>query len=206
MSSQHEATTLDKLLLIPHLTKVVGAALFRLISLPFVSGPRANTVLKDVVFAALRQHLGTINCAQEQFLDSSTESLYLDFAKAEKFQPETTVLESGLKLHWLGNRRADKIILYFHGGGYALSCSAGHFKWLFGVQTELAKAHSIATVVVAYTVSPKGQYPLQLKQAVESLRWLVQSEGRKPRDVSRHFTILTSSQRLSDNDIDCVCR
>ena len=66
---------------------------------------------------ALRQNLSTINVAQEQWtIAASTEANYLEFAAKEKFQPETTVLNSGLRLHWLGPKAAEKNIIYFHGG------------------------------------------------------------------------------------------
>ncbi|CAK1354803.1 hypothetical protein CB0940_01388 [Cercospora beticola] len=176
-------TLLDKLLVVPLLARVLGAAVFRALTLPITSTAKANKTFKDIVFAALRANLANINVAQEQWLNASTESGYLDFAKKANVQPDTDVLPSGLKVHWLGPKAASKTILYFHGGGYALSCTAGHFQWLFGLQNELSKTTAVSVVVVAYTLTPKGQYPEQLRQAAESLEWLTGTVGKKTEDI-----------------------
>jgi acetyl esterase/lipase len=51
------------------------------------------------------------------------------------------------------------------------------------LQKELSKSASFSVVVPAYTLAPKGQYPTQLKQAAETLAWLLK-QGKKPDDVS----------------------
>jgi len=168
---------------VPVLARVLTAAFFRAITSPLSSGPKANTYFKDVVFAALRANLSAVTVGTEQWINGTTESVYLDFAKKERFQPDSTVLDSGLKLHWLGTKTAEKILLYFHGGGYVLASSPGHFQWLFDLQNDLAKTTSISVVVVSYTLAPHGQYPEQLKQAAESLSWLVDREGKKASNI-----------------------
>lgn len=42
---------------------------------------------------------------------------------------------------------------------------------------------------MGYTLAPCGRYPLQLKQAAESLEWLLETQKRKPSDVSRRYTL-----------------
>ena len=183
--SSPQVTLTDKLMVVPVFVRALGSALARLITRPFVGGAKANTYLKDVVFALLRTNLSVISVGTEQWLNPSTESTYLDFAKKQGFQPDTDVLESGLKVHWLGPKNADKIILYFHGGGYVMSCSAGHYAWLFDLQNELSKSQNVSVVVPAYTLAPHGQHPTQLKEAAEALAWLINSQKKKPGNVSR---------------------
>ncbi|EME87799.1 uncharacterized protein MYCFIDRAFT_129523 [Pseudocercospora fijiensis CIRAD86] len=174
----------EKLLIVPLLFKVIGSTLFRFVSLPFV-GKRANRPFKDIAFAALRANLAGVNAAQEQWMNSaqSTDQTYLDIAQKAKFQPDTAVLESGLKLHWIGPKSADKIILYFHGGGYVMSCTPGHITWLYELQQDLSKKSNVAVVLVSYTLAPKGQYPLNVKQAAESLQFLLTKQGKKAGDI-----------------------
>ncbi|KAF7185054.1 Esterase [Pseudocercospora fuligena] len=174
----------DKLLIVPLLVKVIGSALFRCVSLPFIS-KKANKPFKDVAFAALRSNLAGVNAAQEQWMNAaqSTDQTYLDIAKKAKFQPDTDVLDSGLKVHWLGPKSAEKIILYFHGGGYVLSCSPGHITWLYELQQDLSKKTNVAVVLVSYTLAPKGQYPLNIKQAAESLQFLLTKQGKKASNI-----------------------
>ncbi|SMQ46132.1 unnamed protein product [Zymoseptoria tritici ST99CH_3D7] len=183
MAHRTETTLLDKLLLLPLLAKVLVAVFFRAILTPFNTGPKGNGTKKDLIFAALRTFLGGVNSAQEHWLNSLqiTDQNYLDFAKKQKFEPETSTLESGLKLHWLGPKTASRVLLYFHGGGYAMSCSPGHFQWLFDLQNDISK--DISIVVPSYAVTPAAQYPTQLKQAAEALHWLIEKQGRSPREI-----------------------
>lgn len=177
---------IEKALVVPLIFRVLLSALYRAATLPFTGTSKANTVFKDIAFAALRTNLANVTVAQEQWMKSaqSTDKTYLEHAKKAKFQPETDVLESGLKLHWLGPKSAEKIIIHFHGGGYTLCCSAGHVTWLFELQQELSKkTASVAVILVSYTLAPKGQYPLQLQQAAESLQHLLK-KGKKASNVS----------------------
>lgn len=182
MSSVPQVTLADKLMIVPHLTRVLASFTLRIFTRPF-SSAKANTVFKDLFFAALRTHVSIISPATEQWINPSTESGYLDLAKKRGFQPDTDILSSGLKCFWLGSKNAEKIILYFHGGGYVLSASPGHFDWLFDLQDELAKKASISVIVVGYTLAPHGQYPSQLKEAAESLQWLLETQKKKPSNI-----------------------
>ncbi|EME49895.1 hypothetical protein DOTSEDRAFT_144320 [Dothistroma septosporum NZE10] len=187
MADRTEATLLDKLLFAPVLAKVLISTLFRAITLPLTSltgAAKANKPMKDILFAALRTQLSSINAAQEQWtLTTTTEKNYLEFAGKEKLQPQSTVLNSGLRLHWLGPKTSDKVIVFFHGGGYVLPMSDGHFKWLLNLQVELSEKTSTSVIIVGYTLAPYGQFPKQLQQAAETLAWLIGKQKRRPRDI-----------------------
>lgn len=189
MSAIPQATTLDKLMMIPKTGQVLLAAFLRLLTAPLTGGPKASTTFKDFVFAALRANFNTINAAQEQWVNTTTASNYLDFAKKTHFEPVSDTLASGLKCYWFGPKKAEKVVLYFHGGGYVLGASPGHLKWLFDLQRDLSSAagkkggSSVSVVMPAYTLAPEGQYPLQMQQGVESLKWLLTDLGKKPSDV-----------------------
>ena len=115
MASVPEITLVDKLMIVPNVARSLTSLLVRLFTRPF-SSAKANPFLKDLIFAALRTNLSIVTPATEQWLNPSTESVYLEFAKKKDFQPDTAVLGSGLKCQWLGSKSAEKIILYFHGG------------------------------------------------------------------------------------------
>ncbi|KAK5124601.1 hypothetical protein LTR85_001314 [Meristemomyces frigidus] len=178
-----ELAFMGKLMLIPHTGRVLFSVISRLLTAPFTSGAKANTFLKDLIFAALRANLSYVTASQEQWLNGTTESIYLDFAKEAQFQPDTDVLPSGLKAHWLGTKSAEKVILYFHGGGYVLAAMPGHFQWLFDLQNDLSKDHAVSTVVPSYTLAPHAHYPEQMKQGVQSLNWLLNDLKKKPSDI-----------------------
>lgn len=173
-------------MVIPNITLTIGSILTRLLKRPFISGAKAPDLFRDVIYAGLRTNLSIVSPATEQFMNATTESGYLDIAKKHNFQPDTDVLNNGLRLHWIGPKNATKVFLYYHGGGYALSCSPGHWTWLYELQRELAgSSHSVSICAVEYTLSPYAQYPTQLIQAAESLDKLVNGMGKKPSDVSQ---------------------
>jgi len=177
---------MDKLLVLPVLARTIFAALSRLITNPFISGPKANTLFKDIAYAALRVNLSEISPAQEQWTNPTTESVYLDFARKARVEPDVTTLDSGVKVAWLGPKTAEKVVLYFHGGGYVLAASTGHVKWVAELQQDLSKGQDVAVVLLTYTLAPRAQYPTQLRQAAESLKWLIDTEQRKASNVRSH--------------------
>ena len=182
-TSVYETTMMDKLTMIPNAGWVLSSAVFRLITAPLIGGPRARTVFKDVIFAALRTLLSNVTPGQEMWLNTTTEAAYLDLAKQAKFQPESDELPSGIKAHWLGPKSARKTILFFHGGGYVLGASPGHLNWLNDLQRDLSRDHSVNIVLPIYTLAPEGQYPEQMKQGLECLNWLLNDMKKNPSDV-----------------------
>jgi acetyl esterase/lipase len=177
-------TIVEKLSLLPHVAIGLSLGFFRLATRPFTNDVKPPTAYKDFVYAVGRYVLGNITIAQEKWLAPPTETMYLNFARERNFKPDSTVLSSGKKIHWIGNKTADKVFLYFHGGGYVNAISAQHLEWLLELQTDLSKKENIAVAVVGYTCAPEGQYPVQLREGVESLVWLSSVGGKKPENVS----------------------
>ncbi|KAM0720339.1 hypothetical protein Q7P37_004475 [Cladosporium fusiforme] len=178
-----KASLIEKLTLLPHLAVGLSLGFLRLATRPFSTDSKPPTVYKDFIFTVARYLLSNVTIAHEKWLNPATEQAYLSFASQKGFQPDTAVLPSGLKVHWIGNKGAEKVFLYFHGGGYVNPLSPAHLDWLYELQADLSKTKSTAIAAVGYTCSPEGQYPLQLKQAAESLIWLLQKEGKKAEDI-----------------------
>ncbi|KAK3068185.1 hypothetical protein LTR53_014454 [Teratosphaeriaceae sp. CCFEE 6253] len=171
---------MDKLMLLPVAFRAIGSLIYHLATRPVASETRPVDAFRDAVFAAMRTFLGSINTAQEQTSQSTTEAEYLAVSKNKHYEPDTDVLDSGLRVHWLGPKLSRSTILFLHGGGFNLAASAGHFEWLWDLKNDLAQQASISVVIPSYTLAPQGQYPLQLKQAVEALHWLISVQGKDP--------------------------
>ncbi|KAK0721294.1 Alpha/Beta hydrolase protein [Apiosordaria backusii] len=85
-------------------------------------------------------------------------------------------------LLWLGDRtKATKVVLFFHGGGYAVPMLPGHFHWCFQSYL-LSSPGEVAVAILQYTLVPHGQYPTQLKQAAAGLAHIL-SSGVKPENI-----------------------
>ncbi|USP82048.1 uncharacterized protein yc1106_09322 [Curvularia clavata] len=162
--------------------KAIGAALQRSVTSPFKGENGANTYYKDIVFAAMRANLGSLDVAHDRYLNgASTTANYIQYAKEHKFVPNSITLPNGTQAHWLGTSDAAKTLVYFHGGGYVLPCGPRHILWLDDMQKSLGPDVSI--LFLAYDVAPEAKYPTQLKQAVELLHYLVHTQARSPSDL-----------------------
>ena len=67
MASSYQPTMGDKLGLVPVAGQAVAALFLRLLTRPFVGGAKAPTLLKDVMYAALRVNLSNISVGAEQW-------------------------------------------------------------------------------------------------------------------------------------------
>lgn len=173
----------ERLMLLPNVGRILLAVVLRLLSRPFLGESKQESPLKDALYAGLRKNLIISTVAQEQYTMGTTESAYKRVAKRHGTPVDSETLASGIKVHWIGSKTAEKVILFFHGGGYVLPATPGHWEFLFDLQKWLSKDRSISIVVPAYTLAPEAQYPGQLKEAVESLAYLFEQQHRRPRDV-----------------------
>lgn len=62
-------------------------------------------------------------------------------------------------------QREDPVILFFHGGGFALKLSGPHVQWLANFAKDTQKAR-VSILVLDYTVTPYGRFPQQLEEAI----------------------------------------
>lgn len=185
------ATLVDILAIVPHALIGLSVGLLRLAARPFTDDAKPPTAFKDFVYAVLRYVLANSTVPQEKWMLPTSEKAYLTWARGKSLQPDTAVLASGLKVHWIGKSSAQKVFLYLHGGGYVRPMSMEHLDWLLELQTGLSKTKNVAIAAVGYTCAPEGQYPLQLRQGAESLLWLLETQGRKPEDVSYAVSSMT---------------
>ncbi|KAF2264859.1 alpha/beta-hydrolase [Lojkania enalia] len=132
-----------------------------------------------------RTQLGSLDLAQDRYMSPMTTPTYLKFAKDNGFAPESSTLPSGTLAHWLGNKNAKNVILYYHGGGFVVPLSPGHLMFLTELKdTLITQGTDTAILILAYDLAPESKYPTQLRQAVEALKYLVESEGRGPSTIT----------------------
>ncbi|KAF2154848.1 alpha/beta-hydrolase [Myriangium duriaei CBS 260.36] len=144
------------------------------------SKPRA----KRFVYALIRYVANNTSTAGDYALGyPGSEGRYLEFCRKKGFQPDTVVLDHGAKAHWLGGRDAERIIVWFHGGGFALPLTAGHLTWLHRWSQSLSKQKSTSAVMLNYTLVPEARYPTPIKQAAALLNYLLTEGGKRPDQI-----------------------
>ncbi|KAI9812883.1 MAG: hypothetical protein M1827_004401 [Pycnora praestabilis] len=174
----------EKLGLVPVILRTLTTAIVSIFAAPLRGESGAPTVFRHVAYAAVRQITATASIAQTQYLSPTTEEQYLTLAKQKGFQPDTVRLQDGTKAHWVGNKGAEKVMVYCHGGGYALPATPAHLQFLWEIKTLLSDLGSdVAILILSYTLAPERQYPRQLEQGVETLRYVIETMGKAPSNV-----------------------
>lgn len=75
--------------------------------------------------------------------------------------------------------RVDKVILYLHGGGFAMQSTHSHRK----LAGHLAKATSSQLALIDYRLSPEHGFPSQIEDTIAAYDWLI-GQGYAGRDIA----------------------
>jgi acetyl esterase/lipase len=148
--------------------------------------------------AFLKVILRTFTGRQMQYISAPTRQTYTSWVRRKLSNAQgDAAVEQRLSvdvepltdprsaLLWLGNRRkANKVVLFFHGGGYVAPMLPGHLEWCWrtyvcaGMDTNT----ETAVAMLEYTLCPEAQFPIQLRQGVDALNHLLES-GFRPSNI-----------------------
>ncbi|RAQ45599.1 lipase/thioesterase family protein [Aspergillus flavus] len=121
---------------------------------------------------------------RKRWISPSTDEAYKQYMQSRGAVPQTIELEYGAKGHWIGNKNARNVLIWYHGGGFCLPANVGYFKfWESLIQCSSAAGKDLAVFAVAYTLAPNAQYPTQLIQSVEGLRYILTETNRTPANI-----------------------
>jgi epsilon-lactone hydrolase len=73
---------------------------------------------------------------------------------------------------------AQKVILYFHGGGYVIGSINSHRHLV----SELSRASGMSALLLGYRLAPEAPFPAALEDACAAYRWLL-VEGIRPEKI-----------------------
>ncbi|KAF2452832.1 Alpha/Beta hydrolase protein [Lineolata rhizophorae] len=99
----------------------------------------------------------------------STESVVAGSCRKLKWPREIQDIPGGegARIHWLGDQKAKHVLLWFHGGGFALPANPGHTNFLAECQKKLdAAGKNVLVALVEYTLTPYAKFPTQPKQCL----------------------------------------
>lgn len=119
--------------------------------------------------------------------DMTMEGLRALFSEWEKatLEPEGVAYKSdviaGIDVIWALPVDANntKVLIYTHGGGFAVGSAASHRK----LAGHMAKALGATSVVLDYRLSPENPFPAQLEDAVAVYKALL-DRGIKPKNIT----------------------
>jgi len=107
-------------------------------------------------------------------------------ASAEMFPADPDVVSKevnadGVPADWIsvGASKADRIVLYFHGGAYVMGSRNTHR----GLAGRIANAAQTRVFLPEYRLAPENPFPAAIEDAVACWRWLL-AEGHSPDDMA----------------------
>ncbi|KAL5614162.1 hypothetical protein FOVSG1_003225 [Fusarium oxysporum f. sp. vasinfectum] len=160
----------------------VGA--YSLLSGAFRGQRDAPSLYLHIYYSILRKFAARLTPRQLQWLSPTTEEVYEKWAKSVGEKPITVDIYHDAKGHWIGSPTAKNVLIWYHGGGFALPANIGYFKfWKTLVCETRCAEKDLAVFAVSYTLAPEAQYPLQLRQSVEALRYIIMKTRREPRQI-----------------------
>ena len=103
---------------------------------------------------------------------------------AERVAPDVNcqpIDAGGVKAEWIvpPNAAADRVILYFHGGGYVMGSINTHRAMV----ARVARAAQARALALDYRLAPEHPFPAAVDDATAAYRWLL-AQGYKPNKIA----------------------
>lgn len=101
----------------------------------------------------------------------STDKVIAKYCAKNNLNHFVDPLSHDARLHWIGSFPAhnSKIDLWFHGGGYNFGATRNHIN----LGLKCASESDFTLAMLEYTLAPDGCFPIQLIQAVNALKHLL---------------------------------
>ncbi|KAL4893632.1 Alpha/Beta hydrolase protein [Aspergillus ambiguus] len=169
----------EKLDFLPALTSVALTVVWAMFSGLWRSKKYPKSWLLHVGYAIFRKATTRMSIAQMQYIMPPSNKVYDLYVRKAKKTADTIDLGHGGLGHWVGDRNAENVLVWFHGGGFALPSNLGYFEFFSQLIAESNKSgKSLAVFALTYTLSPHAVYPTQLRQAVAAVRYVLEKTGR----------------------------
>lgn len=173
------STMLDKAMLLPSVGYIMTRTLASVPGSLFRGKDGAENVLDHVTNTGMRTMLSTLTYGQLQMVLPAFDSTYTSWCKKNKHPVDLVDLPgTEAKGFWMGNKDAEYVMVFYHGGGFVIPGMEPHVDMVMRfVQWSNNK---LAVFCVAYTLAPGKNYPTQINQAVEGLRYVLSLPNRSP--------------------------
>ncbi|KAJ6022570.1 uncharacterized protein N7446_012920 [Penicillium canescens] len=138
---------------------------------------------RQLIINSLLQDLVRFNC-NNRYLFKSQDQIYVEHCQKHGDQPHFVSTNLGVNGFWIGDPSAKYVVIQFHGGGFAMDATEPHLHFWRKIQSQLADAGITTTWFHSmYTLTPHEAYPSQIREAVETLRYIMEDIGRLPGEV-----------------------
>lgn len=108
-------TLQEKLDFLPALASIVIAGFYALLTGLWRTERQAKTLFLHFGYALFRKATVRLSPSQMQYVLPPSNKIYEQFAKKARVQPQSVELGHGALGHWVGDRNATNVLVWFHG-------------------------------------------------------------------------------------------
>ncbi|EHK50391.1 uncharacterized protein TrAtP1_007477 [Trichoderma atroviride] len=120
----------------------------------------------------------------QQSFTVPTAQQYEIFVQAHGIPSVREDMPDGGSALWFGSPSAKRVIAHVHGGGLVMYATPFHMALAYNVYKAAAsKDEDVAVAVLSYDTCPSGVYPIQLRQLVASIVYLMRERDAKNIDL-----------------------
>ncbi|KAF8884573.1 Alpha/Beta hydrolase protein, partial [Gymnopilus junonius] len=124
-----------------------------------------------------------LNRRQVRVVFGETLDTYNGFMKSIKMEPLVEELDGSGRLLWVGPKRTEHVVLYFHGGGFLFGgLDAVPKLWIHMQDNLKQRGKPLGVALLNYTLVPDATFPTTLKESVIAVQHLIDS-GTKPENI-----------------------
>ncbi|OJK02611.1 hypothetical protein ASPACDRAFT_57615 [Aspergillus aculeatus ATCC 16872] len=163
MSARTQLSIAQKLGLIAAFAfRIPLSLIFNVFKTAIGASARGFPLRPSIQNACARAIMDCLHPDQVQAIAPSTTQTYTSWIRrnAERtglFHRIDTLKDETTHLLWLGHKKSDKVILFFHGGGYVLPLSDGHLDWMAHVRKSCLEASlDVSVCIVEYCGDSAG--------------------------------------------------
>lgn len=114
----------------------------------------------------------------------SAHDAYEFLMQSKNITPQSMELPDGTSAVWIGNPDAEKVIIYFPGGGYCIPALPVHFELVNALTTNLRNhGQDIGILFLVHDLAPHRRWPHQLEQAVSLVEYAIETLGKIPSNM-----------------------
>ncbi|KAF7907724.1 uncharacterized protein EAF01_005310 [Botrytis porri] len=200
----------EKLDVVLAYTSILGNTLFGLLTgIWRTRNAKRGSYKRYVLLTAMRTMCRRMSPRQILYVTPNTDHAYETVCKQRGIEPLSETLEDGTQAHWVGKKGAKKIILNFHGGGFALPATPEAVEYMFRLVDGAEKeGKSLAVLFLSYGANlvlallshimhghpnesvPRVRLSEPLNGAVLLAPWVTFATGSKSYDANKYKDLI----------------
>ncbi|KDR74062.1 hypothetical protein GALMADRAFT_599655 [Galerina marginata CBS 339.88] len=150
--------------------------LWAFVKSPFSELGRSQSWKRVLIDRAMLWLFVNLNRRQIRAVYGEAWGTYHTYMKSKKRDPVVEEVGEGGKLLWITSKRADRVILYVHGGALVFGpFEASLIFWNYIQENLQKRGKSTGVALMNYSLVPDATFPTQLKQIVLAIQHLIKS-------------------------------